>query len=430
MLGEKTFRTYFVCTKDCKMTGKTRVLIVEDSSEKRNKIQEVVLSVDSNAVEVESASCVEDAVACLVRSTVDLLILDLMLPIKQGELVDPRGGERLLDAFRLDTGLQRPQCIVGLTSFPNLAKEYESSFSAQLWHLLEYSSGDIRWINKLKDKTWYLIRRASRLSSGVGTDVAILTALHDVELQQVLQLPYNWKYRGLSAASTDIHEGVIDVDGVQYSVVASAASEMGMVSAGICTTAICYEYQPRIVLMAGIIAGIQCNIGDVIVAESAIDYDSGKASRNQQGNSVFLPGHQLIKADASMVAHAKRFESESWPIESLLAGWGSSGYQVPSIRIGPVASGVRVIDDAEIRDRLRTNVNRKIIGIDMEIYGMYMAAGQMSAFSPKFLACKGVSDFGEKKTDESRKFAASMSARFCDLFLRKLMLRGGRSLRY
>ena len=64
--------------------------------------------------------------------------------------------------------------------------------------------------------------------------------------------------------------------------------------------------------------------------------------------------------------------------------------------------------------------SRKLIGIEMEIYGFYMAATETLSPAPKFAAFKSISDFPESeegKTNKWQDYAAYTAAEFCLVFI-------------
>lgn len=89
--------------------------------------------------------------------------------------------------------------------------------------------------------------------------------------------------------------------------------------------------------------------------------------------------------------------------------------------VGPMASGAAVIEHEgkiqEIKER-----NRKVIGVEMETYGVYLAARVAPEPRPLVFSVKSVCDFAKPpKTDEHQRYAAFTSARFIfDFFLEQL----------
>ncbi|MCP4382890.1 MAG: TIR domain-containing protein, partial [Hyphomicrobiales bacterium] len=85
------------------------------------------------------------------------------------------------------------------------------------------------------------------------------------------------------------------------------------------------------------------------------------------------------------------------------------------VRVGPIATGNRVVEDGRVFDRLSKLV-RKTIGLEMEAAAIGMVAGVEGV---PMIVAKGVADHGDlEKDDTFRSFAARVSARFLLKFLR------------
>lgn len=119
------------------------ILIVDDSNDKIARIVSVI-------EEVSSKFNIETVIDCItaqmkLRSTkYDLLILDLLLPIRMGEPPTPDGGNLILKEIKRNKTLIPPGLIVGITQF----EEYQSNFSS-LWKLLYFNN--FNWHFELKE---------------------------------------------------------------------------------------------------------------------------------------------------------------------------------------------------------------------------------------------------------------------------------------
>jgi hypothetical protein len=90
------------------------------------------------------------------------------------------------------------------------------------------------------------------------------------------------------------------------------------------------------------------------------------------------------------------------------------------LKIGPVASGSGVLAEGKVIEEIRQFQNRDLIGLEMEIYGVYAAAQQASSPQPRCLAIKGVCDFADpKKHDGAQRFAAFASAQVLKRYIEK-----------
>ncbi|MFZ1220509.1 MAG: hypothetical protein WAO00_14540 [Chthoniobacterales bacterium] len=104
-------------------------------------------------------------------------------------------------------------------------------------------------------------------------------------------------------------------------------------------------------------------------------------------------------------AKAARINDESaWP--------GAKPSSRLKMMLGPVGSGSSVIANPSIIAELQSH-QRKLVGIEMETYGVFYAARNATIQTPSAISIKSVSDFADaQKGDEFRAYAAFTSARY------------------
>ncbi len=205
----------------------------------------------------------------------------------------------------------------------------------------------------------------------------------------------------------------------EYLIAVTMLSQMGNVEAGIHTIRAINELNPSYVLMVGIAAGVknEVNLGDVIISTQVIYYEQAKQTPDglrQRPISVL--------ADHSMLHSAQNYNDISW--HNLITverpqqkPKGSAGSDTPKVHFGPFAVGDKVIAGQDFTTAL-THFHSKLIGIEMESYGVAAAAASAPA-RPRFLAIRGISDFAdEDKDDDWREYAAASAAAFTIGFLR------------
>ena len=86
--------------------------------------------------------------------------------------------------------------------------------------------------------------------------------------------------------------------------------------------------------------------------------------------------------------------------------------------IGPLGAADQVIDDASRVLEIQQNW-RKLIGIEMETYGVYRACHEAPEPKPRFVSFKAVCDFAAEKSDSWQTYAAFVAAEFAVSFLRQ-----------
>jgi nucleoside phosphorylase len=408
------------------------VLIVDDDTSKAKRISEVCKQIlDGYGVSVVLATNVHEAVGALKRQTFDLLILDLNLPARADSSPISDGGVRVLDQIvNRRPGVRVPHHVVGLTGFTNLADDQTKEFAKYGWLLLSYSGADDQWQDVLANRLLHLAT-IETTQDEFRVDLAIVTALFSVELEEVLKLDAGWKEVRLPGDSSVYYQGVFaDGSGKELDVVAAASVEMGMAASCALATKVIYQFRPRFLGMAGIAAAAstKASFGDVLVATSAYDYGAGKSVVQRSGKGVFQPAPDPIQVHQWLRARLEVFRMACKDLAFLTKDWdGAKPVRAPVLRPGPFASGAAVIADRNIVRRLLRD-NRKVVGVEMEVFGVFMAAKVASGSCPQVFAMKSVCDFaGKRKDDRYQLFAAHTSARCLREFAVRYLYRGAAS---
>ena len=174
------------------------------------------------------------------------------------------------------------------------------------------------------------------------------------------------------------------------------------------------QFRPRYIAMAGIAAGVEgeADFGHVLVADSAFDYEAGKRKLAPDGKSTLAPAPYPIPLDPTLKAKVSLLSQEPGLSQAILEGWTDTTASPVKIHIGPFASGASVIADNTVVDSVLGR-NRKLIGIDMETYGFFVACRAAPEPRPMVFAAKSVCDFANaEKSARYQEYAAHTSARF------------------
>lgn len=402
-----------------------RVLIVEDNEGKQRRFQEVLE--EAQVTDIDVAPCVADARESLRRQVYDLMLLDIELPNLVGRPGSRRAGIDLLDELELRDEYKRPKFIVGITAHEDLSTEYASEFSSRVVSLLQFDAAVDIWVQQLRVVVADLqrIRRQEEQEArqlGFDKDVCVITAMPS-ELAAVRDLT-TWNFGGqprLINEDTFFYEGKLQSEGNQYTVVASSAPRMGLVAAALHAQKLIRELRPRVLVMVGICGGVsgRVNLGDVILADPAWEWQSGKRTRTEQGMAFQSDPHQL-SVDRRVSARFDQLIDDEAVWARIQKNWKppKSGETLKGVR-GPVASGSAVLADGRTVEDIRTLQHRKLTGVEMEIYGVYAAAQEIpGSIRPLTFAMKGVSDLAdEDKSDDFQAYAAYTSAQAMRYFL-------------
>lgn len=394
------------------------ILIIDDNSSRAGRITNHLCSKigipDSN---IAACGTIRDALMHLEARYVDLLILDVQIPHRYGDGASARGAFDLLDKLKTNERLYVPTYVIGISAFVESQREWQEGH-ASFWDLIECPiEAEETWLSAIENK----VRSLASLSNHVGRidfnykfDLGIICALPELELPAILDLPCNWTKKATKGLSTKFYFGHIEDGRRKLSIVAACTNEMGAAASASLTTEMIVNFRPKFVCNAGITAGIkgQAKIGDILFPNISWDHQSGKVVA-ADGQPKFLPDPRQIRVHQEMEDWAREFRSQRGLFEQIAKSWQGQqlNYGVPELKIGPVASGNVVVADQQFVDDI-VGVQRKVIGIEMECYGLFYAARQFQHYGPVAFAMKSVSDAGDaEKSDHYQQYAAHVSAR-------------------
>lgn len=396
-----------------------KILVVDDSVSKREAVCGIIGKILPGAQITVAVSFVE-AVRALEDTSYELLLLDLVLPTRVGE--DPRldNGVAILREIFDDGSVNPPNHVVCLSEYEKALEGLRDEAQRRLVHLVKYSEHDSAWSEILSSKLSYVSRRvekANRFPLDYLVDVAVVASYPIVELRAVLELGVQM---GAEFHKQDeLHYYHATWQGVDkpLKVVACAAPTMGMTAA--CTTAMkmISRWRPRYLVMTGIAAGTNGDLkfGDVLVSECCYDYGSGKII-DREGTKDFMPSPQQIPVDTDLKALLQRWESSQEGMVGIGKLWKHDGTFVPKLCLGVIATGAAVIQSSRFVDEIKEH-SRKVVGLEMEAFGVCQAGRHATHPRPKVLIAKSVSDFADsEKRDDSQMLAAFTSAQFAYKF--------------
>ncbi|SMB79545.1 response regulator receiver protein [Hymenobacter roseosalivarius DSM 11622] len=391
------------------------ILILEDNSAKLAEISQVLLQ--TTLVDHDSIESVGDALSArkkIKSVSFDLLILDLSVPEMLGEHPNQDAGIRLLQDLIDDDDLQMPQKIIGLTGYIELAASAAARFQSYGIVLVHYVQRSTEWhtplIMQLRQiSSWLSAERTVQYS--YQDYLGIVCAL-DVEFDAIQKLPWHFEEIKVPGDPTLYIRGHFFQNGKKLDVVAALCPRMGMSAAAITSLKLIQNFRPKILAMTGITGAIrnQARLGDVIVAEECWDWGMGKWIK-KDSVTTFIPGPHHISLDSGLQGAALRLSRNTHALNQIRELCdGTKPETTFRVLIGPVASGSAVISTQEMTENIHAQ-HRKLIGIEMEAYGLYSAASEAPHPRPIPIAIKAASDFADdQKDDNYRVFCASASA--------------------
>jgi nucleoside phosphorylase len=265
-------------------------------------------------------------------------------------------------------------------------------------------------------------------TSPVFADVAILVALRDPELKQVIDAS-NIAWAPVGREGIVFNVGRAKFGDQEVTVATAAQTTMGMVSAAVLATKTIRAWRPKLLAMTGICAGVKgkVNLGDIIVAQQVFDYGSGKLQ-----NDTLIPDYDPVAMDNELRNYAQHLANDSRALRSIKDAWQSSvgkpDHELKAF-VGKFASGAAVVaDERRVKD-IQQHM-RSLLGIDMEAYGVARAAQLANFPTVPFLIVKGVQDFADDfKDDRYREYAAFVSAGYLFHLLERYWAELGRRSR-
>jgi nucleoside phosphorylase/CheY-like chemotaxis protein len=389
------------------------VLVVDDDSRKQARVKELIAELLGDEVTVDLAANVAEGAERMRARAYDLVVLDLNLPARAGEEPRPEVGTRLLEMARRNQ-VKVPTHIIGLTAYEDIVRRLRPSFEEQLWHIVLYENASDEWFEAIGRRLVHIVDcKHPRQDDQYSCDLAIVTALTSVELEAVLELPANWSRRPVDGDDAEYHVGEFARPERPLRVVAAAAYEVGMPAATGLSMKLIAEFKPRVLAMCGIAAGVKGSFGDILVADRAWDYGSGKNKHVLLRVSKFYPAPTQIPMHPALKAKLALFCTKRASLDRIHGLWrGTESRAALEVRMGPIASGAAVLENRPFIEDIVAR-DRKVVGIEMETYGVFMAAHLSRAPKPMAMSAKSICDFGDKdKTDEYQRYAAFTSARF------------------
>lgn len=292
-----------------------------------------------------------------------------------------------------------------------------------------------------------VVPQNATVSNTFDIDIAVITVL-DIEFKSIKSLltdfgvSVNNKFKDLDHAT--YYKGCLSSHDRTLNVVVTKSPEMGMPAATATAMKMIYHFRPKYLIMTGIAAGIKgkTKIGDVLVGEFLWNSGSGKRVKvkveevvnNGDGAysrfeskyvSKFVPYINQIDLDAFVSSQINSIIDQDLYCQEIKTGYNFSTLKKSaqksmshdiSIKLGPFASGSSVIANEDIVEELKEQ-HAKLLGFDMEAYGIFYAAKHSLGPKPVAITIKSVSDFGDSNKnipnkDAHQSYAAYTSAAF------------------
>jgi nucleoside phosphorylase/CheY-like chemotaxis protein len=399
-----------------------KVLIVDDDSAKTAMIAQALRAVpEFGSDDLDIAGDVVTAKRQLQSVSYALVVLDIALPNRIGDEVTPTAGVELLKEIYERPGYKAPRHVVGLTSHAEIFDEAAADFSASVLTLLQFSHGRDDWSLPLQTLARHIAAAESAVRQTVEHQayLGIVCALQTPEFDALLRLPWDWRPLPHNEDFVFYHEGRFSVHGQEQRVIAGCVGRKGMASAAVLTSKLITLFRPRYLAMMGITAGVQgrANLGDVVAADVCWDWGSGKWLDAGE-ESHFHQAPYQVAVDPDIHARLGRLTSDAAALSRVESAWPGPRPQTRlAVRVGPVASGAGVLSSHDKLQAIKSQ-HRELLAVEMEVYGVFVAAADGLKPRPKFFSLKSVVDFGDSaKNDDYHAYGAFTSASVLKLFV-------------
>ena len=147
-----------------------------------------------------------------------------------------------------------------------------------------------------------------------------------------------------------------------------------------------------------------------------MDYNSGKVVL-AGGIREFQPDPYPIGLNPRLRSVLHKYRDQHPLFDEIKAKWkGAAPTERNRLHVGPVGAADQVIDDETRIIEIQKNW-RKLIGVEMETYGVYRAVNESPDPKPRVASFKAVCDFAAEKGDSWQDYAAFVAAEFSTAFL-------------
>lgn len=414
-----------------------KILILDDSDRKISCIKKVLVDgcclEDSN---IEVAKSIASGRKAVSKECFDLVLLDLVLPTFDNEDPIEEGGLSFVrEIMSAGATVNMPTQIIGLTEKEDAYEKEKEEFQSLLFSVIQCVQGDSGWINQLKQAVNYSVRCKeailNRLEKKNKFDIAIICALPEEYKQMIEAFGGNEKWSEV-IVEEDVpfifkSTLITTANNHEIKVIASMAGRPGVIPTSVLTTLMYTLFHVDYVFMTGFSAGFpskNIRLGDIMIASSIQDYASGKL-KDVDGNIQLLKEIHQIETDAGLsIAMQELLLDDSTQTEimkrikskNLLVNERDSYQPIMSA----TCCGPYVVTSEEAVKNFMEN-DRKLEGLDMEGFGLYLTAKLMSRKKQKgAMWMKGIGDFANPhKADGYHKTCSFGSAVLLYYFIKE-----------
>lgn len=328
-----------------------KVLVVEDNPQKLSEIKDVLSGIVFD-IEIKECDSIFQFNTEITKEKFDLVVADLLLPIFDKSDEEPQDvTSRIIELIRDYESKNYKTPVIAITQFSNSAESNFCDLNKHDINVITYEQGTDEWKSAF-------VRKIESCVPKTTYDFIIVCAL-EKEASAYIEAGYaesktSIKY-GLSCQDMMIegHKGLIIVP-----------PRMGLVNTSIVSARAIDLFEPKIICMSGICAGIEgnANIYDIVIPSQCDQHDAGKwTSEGFVPESYSIPLihdteidiNRIVKQDEFIKAVAQNVHlAESEMVD------GASTLDV-KIYTAPTSSGNSVIADEKMLEHITSQHRKK-----------------------------------------------------------------------
>lgn len=387
------------------------ILLLDDEGNKLRYISNYLKDIGHSCDQINDISAMKSEVA---KKKYDVVIIDLVVPLGVEEHYNnTQNGYSAIEYLRTTTDtIFYPKKIIVLSRY--LDKDVAWRLNILGTTGIKYDGPQGSWRQELKKELDYI-----SMISIKKADVVILTVVENEKKQ--IDKVFKWgKLDVLNDPLQYYYCEVKNSKGFPLTLVHCYIGKMGVVAASQATARVIELFEPDCILMCGIAGGRKgkTNFGDIIVAETAVDFAGGSIEQDSRGEIEFIPDSEVVGTDPSWLKPFKNYKENINLLRNIRDKSDLYGDDYRSdicLHIGKIATGPAVIKSEVFSERYIKSHNRQYIAIDMETYGVYYTARNLMC---KYISIKSISDNADqKKNDAHQKYAALIASNMVKYYL-------------
>lgn len=384
------------------------VLLVDDDYSKIERLKLFLIDQGIDENDILIATDAADASRKLNRNKIDLMLIDVLLPARNGAKPQADSSINLLRQIVEDEVLPTPTHLLGVTASEETRNEVDHHFKELVTNVLHVSADQDNWKGVLQQYVQRLLRTENENTSFIY-DVVVLNALRKPELEAVYNSwPLELSDEKLVGTNINCKTGYLKLsDDKTLKIACAHLNQMGPIAATHSTEVVLRYFKPRVIIMTGICGGFSdaVSVGDVVIAEKSWDWQSGKWIEDWSLQAASDPK----EASNELVSLAKTIDNDMQTFYQQYTGFRPAHH--PKLITAPMVSGSSVVASSDIQKVFRSQ-HRKMAAIDMECYGLYYGCANHHGQPTKMICIKSVSDLADRaKDDNYQGYCSFISAR-------------------